>query len=346
MDIIFANQFYIKAKGRDLAVRLVCGATYLHLSGYLLIQTLLLLLCAAPLGFGLGMVMLPVSEKLLFSFSASAYHLTIHAAAIGEALLIIGYVVFWIILLNMSFSYQNAQIMLTSNNVLHGSTTVKKSALLKIKMIAGAVLYLLPLVFFYGNPYASTVSVIVGLVGLYFVLRYDVPLWLGNRIEKNYDSPMKLAVLGMIRQDLSILKYNIFLLIFTSVIFAGLFAMNREGIIGLIVLVSYIVMVIMQVLALMFRFATSAAGRKKNFAILRHLGYEETQLIGIMKKEVWGVYGIVMVFTLLYIINLSAAYLKEGIMPLPVVCLLVGVPVLVSFFAALTDLMFYRKAVL
>ena len=40
MCIQFANNFYVRSKGKDIAVRLVCGATFNKVTAYLLVQTL------------------------------------------------------------------------------------------------------------------------------------------------------------------------------------------------------------------------------------------------------------------------------------------------------------------
>ena len=39
MCIQFANNFYVRSKGKDIAVRLVCGATFNKVTAYLLVQT-------------------------------------------------------------------------------------------------------------------------------------------------------------------------------------------------------------------------------------------------------------------------------------------------------------------
>ncbi len=44
MDLFFCNDFFVKNKAQELAVRLICGATYIQLAMYLLIQTILLML--------------------------------------------------------------------------------------------------------------------------------------------------------------------------------------------------------------------------------------------------------------------------------------------------------------
>jgi hypothetical protein len=44
--VFFANDFYVKKKSKDLAVRLVCGGTYFQIASFLLFQTGLLFVFA------------------------------------------------------------------------------------------------------------------------------------------------------------------------------------------------------------------------------------------------------------------------------------------------------------
>ena len=46
--VFFANDFYVKKKSQELAVQLVCGATFLQLTIYLLSQTIILFVVAVP----------------------------------------------------------------------------------------------------------------------------------------------------------------------------------------------------------------------------------------------------------------------------------------------------------
>ena len=65
VEIVFANDFFIKNKAKSLAVRLVCGATYTQNASYLLLQTVLILLVALPVGIIGGLCALPLVNVLL-----------------------------------------------------------------------------------------------------------------------------------------------------------------------------------------------------------------------------------------------------------------------------------------
>ena len=65
IDLLFCNDFFVKNKAKELAVRLICGATYIHLALYLLIQTVLLLVISIPLGILTGYGLIGLMNHLL-----------------------------------------------------------------------------------------------------------------------------------------------------------------------------------------------------------------------------------------------------------------------------------------
>lgn len=71
VDILFANDFYVKLKGKDLAVRLICGGRFTQIAGFLLVQTMLLLVLAVPLGIFLANCLLPLVNAMMSSVDQS-----------------------------------------------------------------------------------------------------------------------------------------------------------------------------------------------------------------------------------------------------------------------------------
>ena len=78
VEIVFANDFFIKNKAKSLAVRLVCGATYTQNAGYLLLQTVLILLVALPVGIIGGLCALPLVNVLLENMMHTDIEITLN----------------------------------------------------------------------------------------------------------------------------------------------------------------------------------------------------------------------------------------------------------------------------
>ncbi|MGN1182112.1 MAG: FtsX-like permease family protein, partial [Faecalibacillus sp.] len=87
--IYFANDFYVKKKSKELAVRLVCGATYMQIASYLLIQTMLLFVLAIPFGILLAVLSFPIINQGLHIFTEMTYTLNIQGGAIISTIIIL-----------------------------------------------------------------------------------------------------------------------------------------------------------------------------------------------------------------------------------------------------------------
>ena len=105
-DIFFANDYYVKNKSKDLAVRLVSGATYVHIAGYLLIQTSLLMLLAIPSGILIARFLMTPLNMIVASVLPGGTHI-IEPVPRGElyTYVILAFIVCWIVVMNLSFTY-------------------------------------------------------------------------------------------------------------------------------------------------------------------------------------------------------------------------------------------------
>ena len=65
----------------------------------------------------------------------------------------------------------------------------------------------------------------------------------------------------------------------------------------------------------MFRFATEALERKKQFDVLRKTGYMEEQIRKIKNRELLWIYGFIMIAALIYILNIVAVLVIYGRIP-------------------------------
>ena len=106
--IFFANDFFVKNKARDLAVRLVCGATYMQLAEYLLVQTFILLAIAIPAGILLALIAIPILNGIIAALAGTGLHITIRFSAVVMTTIILTTVVFWTTYLNLAFAYRNS----------------------------------------------------------------------------------------------------------------------------------------------------------------------------------------------------------------------------------------------
>lgn len=322
VEIVFANDFFAKSKSKELAVRLVCGATYVQLAEYLLVQTVFLLLLAIPLGIVLGMVCIPPVTLLMSSLTGVSMSIGISAEAVIWTVCILGFVIFWALILNLSFAYRNsAAQLLNSQAIRTGSSNpfmtaflddLKKGTKGTISRIFGVVMFIGPVLLFYYSPGGSLIFSIVSLLGLNSVLQNIAMPFLNDYIHKHVDNPDTVGYLGFVRHDLKILKVNLLLLIVTSVLLVTILVGTENPADTVLVLITYVAMSILLSMAILFRYSSDLSFRKKYFRTLSHIGYMEDAERKMITKEVFTFYGIVMGMILFYIINLSVSLILAG----------------------------------
>jgi hypothetical protein len=350
IDILFANDFYVKLKGKDLAVRLICGGKFYQIAGFLMIQTLLLLVLAFPLGVGLSYACIPLVNSVL-SVSNHGFLVTTHPEAFLNATVIILYVIFWIIMLNMSFAYRNAVGLLMNPSTI---TSTRAEPYLRLPFVPkdvtkvfDAALFIVPIIIIYMNRNLAVIASIVGLVGLNGCFTNILIPWISKHISDRYmKDPIMVATMGFVRRDIIILKNNIFLFMASAIILVSMLVNSLDNDIAMMtILISYFMMTFLQALAMMFKLGTEVSLRDRLFRTLEHIGYMHTDQETIVKKEIKHVYGIVLVLTIFYIFNILTTYTLAGDLSWKTSLFLLAGAVVPLLICQLINLFLYRKAV-
>ena len=320
--IFFANDFFIKNKARDLALRLICGATYMQLASYLLVQTFLLLALAIPAGVILALILIPLLNVIISGMMQTAFTISLHFDAIVTTTIVLVSVVFWTTYLNLAFAYRNTAVNLLNDrkmtNPLAGITLdwERKKMSEKVKTIGGLILYLMPLIMFHFNTEAAVMFAILGMIGFHLVLNsLFIPLLDKIIHERKMDDPKAVARLGFIRTDLQILKNNVILFLVSCILLISMFISGAQKPMEVMLsLLSYVVMNILLSLAIMFRFQTEITSRKKYFRPLEQIGYVREDLKNVVFREVTFVYTFIIAMAAPYLISMFLALANKGLM--------------------------------
>ena len=322
VEIVFANDFYVKSKSRELAVRLVCGATYVQLAQYLLSQTVFLVAIAIPVGILAGTICIPLIGLLMSSITGTPMSINITGEALIWTICILGFVVFWTLILNLSFAYRNsAAQLLNSQTIKTGSSNPFLTAFLEdlnkgkqgtISRLLALAMFLVPIGLFYYSPSASMIFAAVSLVGLNDLIKNLAMPYLNRHIEKHITDPEKTGYLGFVRHDLKILKTNLLLLIVTSVLLITILVSTTTATDAVLVLITYVAMSTLFSMAILFRYSSDLSFRKKYYRTLSHIGYMQDSEKRMITKEVLTFYGVVIALILFYVINLSASLIIGG----------------------------------
>ena len=351
IDIFFANDYFVKNKSKDLAIRLISGATYVHIAGYLLIQTCLLLLIAIPAGYAIARAVMPAVNSYLLKMLSGGHTVSFVRDGVIYTNVIIGFIVCWIVVLNLSFTYVNsASNLINQRNAVKGTSGsgfYLSSVPLWLRQVFWLFLFIMPLFSFYQNCDTITLFSCLGMLGLNGVLRWIITPLFTKMIFHGKPDPVRMAVLGFLREDLKAMKTSVYLLLVSVILMVSiLVTQEAQSLQAVTITISYVFLSALQALALMFRYATELASRQKHFASLSHIGYDDRQISRIANLEILMFYGSVILIALLYLVNIFASLVRAGRMDIPEAYVLVIfflVPLLVM---APISLVYYRRTVI
>ena len=350
IEIFFANDFFVKNKAKELAVRLVCGATYFQLAGFLLCQTVTLLVLAIPVGILGGTALIPVLNRIISSYLRASFHIGVTSQAVLWTILVLGYVVFWTLILNLSFAYRNSAADLlneTSIRIPHESfLTFSFQPKERTRKILALLLFVLPLFGFFNDRSVYLLCTILSLIGLSSVINRILLPAIDDQIQKHDDDAVKIGYLGFFRTDLKVLKVNILLLIVSSMVLVSVLVSAKKPLDVILTLVTYVAMNLLLSLSVLFRYATELASRKKYYSTLTHIGYLEKDEKKIIHEEVWGLYGMIIGIMLVYLLLMITGLMMHGQMVWQYALFLIASAVIPLLLCAGLNERFYLKNVL
>lgn len=309
VEIIFANNFFIKNKAKDMAVLLTCGCTYTQLAGYLLIQTSILLAIAIPAGIVLGLAALPFLNMLTTSFRVQ-----VHPMAVVTMLWILAYIILWTTMVNLGYAYRNSALsLMTATRVTRsGNTSMSYNLHMPgtFKKIVAVILFVLPLVMYHiEKEIPNLFFAVISIAGFSMILGNIIVPLITRRIRTSRLKNAKyVARMGFVRTDLQVLSPNMILLFLVIVfLIAEAVTVKDKPDELLLVNVSYIMMSILASMGIMFKYSTEIQTRPIFFRSLEHIGYMYRSLKGIIYSEIAYVYGLLIAAVLIQVVNVMIA---------------------------------------
>ncbi|MCR5795804.1 MAG: hypothetical protein K6G61_10730 [Solobacterium sp.] len=350
IDIFFANDFFIKNKAKDLAVQLVCGATYIQLASYLLTQTFILLALAIPVGITLALLLLPLMNLFMTYYLHTTAVISVSAGAIGSTVFVLVFVIFWTTILNLSFAYRNSIAMLINGSNISIDLEMPYMGMKPLfskrtKKIIWLCLFLVPVILYYFNSESFMMLSMFSLVGLNGCFKSIVLPYLDRRINDiRLDDAESIVYLGFLRRDVKVLKKNIIMLFILAILLLATMVNLEDPLEIMLVLLSYAVMNIMQSLSVVFTYATETSARYRKYLALSQIGFREDDLRKVIRSEASLLYGSLLCIGLFYLLNIFIA-LKTSVFTQPLIITLLttlfAVPVILCFAVSLV---YYIKA--
>lgn len=354
--IFFANDFFAKKKAKDMAVRLVCGSTYIQIAKFLLYQSAILLVIAIPVGILSAIVSIPIINTILLNCFRTSLVLSFQWDAAFSTALILTVVIFYSTLLNLGYAYRNSihtlineEKLNLNNNVPMFQMNFKLSK--KTKKILSSLLFVLPIILFYiyGNDSKTILAFsIVGMLGFFMFLNNVLIPFLNKLTHQlKTDHSSLLVYLGFIRTNIIVLKKNIVLLIISDIFFVSLLAASLENPLEMILaFISFVTINILLSLSIMFKYSTEIAVRRKFYLSLERIGYTKKELSSVIKKEVYIFYTIIIFFCLFYICNMMISLAIHHVIHINLLIILVLCFIIPLLICSLLNHIHYKKTIL
>lgn len=158
LSVFFANDFYVKKKANDLAVRLVCGATFVQLAVFLLSQTVILFILAIPFAMVISVIIL-----WLLPFTVP---LTQEGFWVMITMLLCE--IFWCTILNLGYAYRSSIVMLMQGDRAQKTTRIALPFHFHIstKKRLSLIMFIGPLVFIYIYGDVPSSFILFSMVGM------------------------------------------------------------------------------------------------------------------------------------------------------------------------------------
>ena len=312
VDLIFSNDFFVKNKAREIGVRLMCGATYIQLAAYLLIQTAVLMAVTIPLGIAAGYGLIVWMRNLLdIAIPLDGY-------AWMEFISVMVMIVFWTTALNCSFAYKSGAVLLAGGNMNALMRKEKPYGLRKTRFmeavynVLGVIAALLPLVQFYYGGIGMAVGMVIGCIGLDRVLVHiAVPLLTRHNRKRATRSTAAVVRGGFLRRDILFSKFTVYLFLTDVLVLLAMMTRENSPLEDSLVRISYVCICILQAMTILFRLATDISTRHIQYRILDQIGTDEVIRKTVPVQEIL-LYGIFLLLILLFYGGIASVFILQA----------------------------------
>lgn len=338
--VFLANNFYVSHKGKEISIILMSGASIYQLGFYLFIQVFIIMLTAIPLGILVGYLLIPIINSIFlitFNYHGKGFYLA--NETLLATLSIVGFEVLWCSMLNLGYCVRS-----TINTMLHEENKIDLSGLKapQFSKKLFLVLYFLPaIIFWFIKDSASYMFIaLFGVVGVFGIVKQVLPDWLKKRqSNESLENPIDLISLGFFHSDLQKVFSLVIISLMASIILTCLtvYTLNQP-LVSMISLMSYLSVMILMSLTIVFKVGMELYKRKANYENLARLGFSLEQLKLIIKKEMTYFYGVILLLPLFYqvIILINLLFRNQITSYLFIIILVIQiVPIVISYLISL-----------
>ena len=299
--VFLANNFYVSNKGKEISIILMSGASIYQLGFYLFLQVFTIMLCAIPLGLVLGYLLIPSINSLFmmtFKYSGQLFYLS--SQTFPATFMILAFEVMWCSMLNLGYCVRS-----TINSMIHDKNKIDLSGLKgpQITSKVFIILYFVPMVLFLFVKDSTSYMFIAlfGLIGISGLIKKVLPEYIRKRQRNNsLENSKDLISLGFFHSDIQKIFGLLLISLLSSVLLTCIIVYTiKQPLVSMVALMSYVSVMILMSLTIVFKIGMELSKRKGNFENLCRLGFS-LELKRIIKKEMICFYGVILLLPLSY----------------------------------------------
>lgn len=273
--VFLANNFYVSNKGKEISIILMSGASIYQLGFYLFLQVFMIMLCAIPLGLVLGYLLIPSINSLFmmtFKYSGQLFYLS--SQTFPATFMILAFEVMWCSMLNLGYCVRS-----TINSMIHDKNKIDLSGLKgpQITSKVFIILYFVPMVLFLFVKDSTSYMFIAlfGLIGISGLIKKVLPEYIRKRQRNNsLENSEDLISLGFFHSDIQKIFGLLLISLLSSVLLTCIIVYTiKQPLVSMVALMSYVSVMILMSLTIVFKIGMELSKRKGNFENLCRLGF-------------------------------------------------------------------------
>ncbi|MCD7894000.1 MAG: ABC transporter permease [Erysipelotrichaceae bacterium] len=347
--ILFANNFYISRKTKEIAIMTMSGASFLKVTAYLFYQNLVMTIIAMPLGILIGIACSIGVNNIIYQYletTASIFYIPVEAVSSTIITII---VIIAAQLLNASgYVYRKDIAYLLASETRPRAEDVR---LIRMSSHIYWIIYLVTFILLVLTPYDMINGIVYSCLGVFCIngmIKYCFPTWF-HKIKEKFFLSNKIWLISL---------SNLYYSLKSAVTLIAIYGISSCALSMIMILeldspremvtssIGFIVAIVLILTSIIYKYSMEAQTRRMFYYNLYKLGYTYKQLISIIKREVASFYFIVILLPFLFIgTSLILAYIHNYV-SLSFLFLIVLSQWISAIIAAIVTYISYKNSVL
>lgn len=287
--ILFANNFYISRKTKEIAIMTMSGASFLKITAYLFYQNLVMTIIAMPLGILIGIGCSIGVNSIIYQYlneTASIFYIPLEAVSSTVITIV---VIIAAQLLNASgYVYRKDIAYLLSSETRPRSEDAR---LIRMSSHIYWIVYLVAFILLLVTPYDMMNGIVYSCLGVFCIngmIKYCFPIWL-KKIKEKILLGNKIWLISL---------SNLYYSLKSAVTLIAIYGISSCALSMIMILeqnspremvtssIGFIVAIVLILTSIIYKYSMEAQTRRMFYYNLYKLGYTYKQLISIIKREV------------------------------------------------------------